>query len=265
MDGHSSSGPVTVLLLAALTSSALGQGSLYFEEGKPLVLTPPRQGSVITSVVWQVNGNLVLEWVNINDIEFFGSFKGRTELNLSTAQLTVNNAKQSDGGEYRVEINNQQQSQVYTAKVIKRVTKPKVVVRTPSCDPTSQECTLTCQGDPAGTHPLTYSWRKDSGEWEPEQQSMDYIISNDEKTKGVKHISCMMKNSVSEEESDPLDNPIYLEGAGYFSPGGLAAVITSSVLAGVLIGAGVWNREAIKKLFSADSGPEPSSEEEPYR
>ncbi|CAB1442718.1 unnamed protein product [Pleuronectes platessa] len=235
MDGHSSSGPVTVLLLAALTSSALGQGLLYFEEGKPLVLTPPKHGTVITSVEWTHNTDLAVEWRN-NELEFYRSFKGRTELDKSTAQLTVNSATQSDGGDYKVEINNQQQSQVYKVEVIKRVPKPSVVVRTLTCGPTSSKCNFTCQGESTGTQPLTYSWRKDSGEWEPEQQSMD-LFFNDTKTKRVKQISCRMKNPISEEESDPLYNPMYNK--GLLSQGELAAVICSPIIVVVLAGLGL--------------------------
>ncbi|XP_047198194.1 uncharacterized protein LOC118118658 isoform X2 [Hippoglossus stenolepis] len=258
MDGHSSSGPLTVLLLAALTCSALGQSKpLYFSVGDSLVLTPPKHGTAISGVVWTHNSNLVVEWVN-KDLEFFRSFKGRSSLDESTAQLTVNDTKQSDGGEYRVEINNVQQSQVYTVIVIKKVPKPSVVVP-PSCSPTSSKCTLTCQGDPAGTEPLTYSWRKDSGGWEPEQQSMDLLIIDDEKTRGVKQFLCRMKNPVSKEESDHLDNPMYQEDTGSFSPGGLVAGLFFLILAGVLAGLGVWKREAIKKRFCA--GPETVSSE----
>ncbi|XP_062256405.1 T-lymphocyte surface antigen Ly-9-like [Platichthys flesus] len=259
MDGHSSSGPVTVLLLAALTSFALGQGPVYVEEGKPLVLTPPKHGTAIKSVVWQINGNLVAEWLS-NNVVFYRSFIGRTELDKSTAQLTVNNSMQSDGGDYKVEINNELQSQVYTVKVIKKVPKPWVEVRTTPCDHTSTKCTLTCEGDPAGTQPLTYSWRKDSGEWGPEQQSNDLIISNDTETKRVKLISCRMKNPVSKEESDPLHNPMYLGGAGYFSPNGLAAGISFSVFAVALVGVGVWKREAIKEKICAGSETESPEE-----
>ncbi|XP_060943029.1 SLAM family member 5-like [Limanda limanda] len=261
MDRHSSSGPVTVLLLAALTSSVLGQSQpVYFEVCDSLVLTPPKHGSVITSVEWTHNRNLVVEWVE-NELEFFGSFKGRTELDKGTAQLTVHNATQSDTGEYKVEINNQLQSQVYKAAVIKKVPKPSVEV-TPSCNHTSSNCTLTCQGDPAGTEPLTYSWRKDSGEWGPEQQSMDLLI-DDVKTK-VKQISCRMKNPISEEESYRLENPMYLEDAGSFFRVGLAVGITSTIIVGLLAGFGIWKREDIKKLFLADSETE-SSQEELYR
>ncbi|XP_053292696.1 uncharacterized protein LOC128453687 [Pleuronectes platessa] len=258
MDGHSRFGPVKVLLLAALTSSALGQSLLYIEEGKPLVLTPPKQGSVITSVEWTHNTNLVVEWRN-NVLEFYRSFKGRTELDKSTAQLTVNSATQSDGGDYKVEINNQQLSQVYTVRVIKRVTKPSVVVRTPSCGPTSSNCNFTCQGDSTGTQPLTYSWRKDSGdpdergEWELGPQTMNLLL-DDVKTKHVKQISCRMKNLVSEEESDRLDNPMYPKDKG--SSGGLAAAIIVPILlvSGLCAGFGYWKREDIKKGFCADSG-----------
>ncbi|XP_062256404.1 uncharacterized protein LOC133965847 [Platichthys flesus] len=265
MDGHSSSGPVTVLLLAALTSFALGQGSLYFEEGKPLVLTPPDHGTVITSVVWTHNTDLVVEWIK-NNLVFYRSFQGRTELNQSTAQLTVNDTTQSDGGEYRVEINNVQQSQVYTVKVIKKVPKPSVVLRTPSCSPTSSNCNFTCKGDPDATQLLTYSWRKDSGDpdklgtWEPGLQTMNLLL-DDVKTKGVKQISCRMKNPVSEEESDRLDNPMYPKDLGSLSSGGLAAIIIVVILVVLGLGVGVvyWQREAIKKKFCAGTDTDSSN------
>ena len=218
MDGYWSSGPVTVLLLAALTSSALGQSEpLYFQEGKELVLTPPKHGTAISSVVWTHNTNLVVEWLN-EDLEVFGPFKGRTSLNVSNANLIVNPARQSDGGEYRVEINSQRQSHVYTVKVIKKVPKPSVVVR-PSvvvmplvCDHTSKDCTFTCEGDPARTEPVTYSWRWDNdpdhpGVWEKGLQRID-VSREDVKRTGSKYVSCRMTYPVSEEESDRLLIPM---------------------------------------------------------
>ncbi|XP_060943734.1 uncharacterized protein LOC133020980 [Limanda limanda] len=252
MDGHSSSRPVTVLLLAALTSSVLGQGPpRYIEHGKPLVLTPPKYKDVISSIVWTHNTNLVVEWVNMEK-EFFGSFIGRTELDESTAQLTVKDTTQSDGGEYKVEINNEPQSQVYKAAVIKKVPKPKVEV-TPSCDRTSSKCTFTCQGDTAGTQPLNYSWGTDQGVWAQEQQSMDLLIFKDEKTQRVKWIYCTMKNPISEEVSSAFFNPMY----SGLSPGELAAsiIIPIIIIVVVLVGLGVWKRKAIKTKFCAESGP----------
>ncbi|XP_060943735.1 uncharacterized protein LOC133020981 [Limanda limanda] len=248
MDGHSSSGPVTVLLLAALTSSVLGQGPLYFSVGDSLVLTPPKHGSVITSAVWTHNTNLVVEWVN-NELEFYRLFKGRTELDQSTAKLTVNKATQSDAGEYKVEINNVIQPQVYKATGIKKVPKPEVVVRTPSCGPTSGNCNFTCQGDTAGTQPLTYSWRMDSGEWEQGPQTLNLLA--DEKTKLVKQISCSMKNPVSKVESDPLDNPMHNPGPEPNNQGKVAAILVPIVFV-VLVGLGLgfWQLEAIKKFYA---------------
>ena len=220
----------------------------YFQEGKELVLTPPKHGTAIISAVWTHNTNLVVEWVN-KDLEVFGPFIGRTSLNMSNANLIVNQTRQSDGGEYRVEINSQKQSQVYTVKVIKKVPKPSVVVRTLVCDPESKDCTFTCEGDPARTDPVTYSWRwddpDDPGVWEKGLQRVD-VFGGDVKRTGSKYVSCRMTNPVSEEESGRLPNPMYKERVNI---GMVAAIIILIIVLVVLAGLGFWKRDDIKKKF----------------
>uniref|UniRef100_A0A8D3DTA0 Ig-like domain-containing protein n=1 Tax=Scophthalmus maximus TaxID=52904 RepID=A0A8D3DTA0_SCOMX len=193
MDGHARS---RLLLLAALLSSTAGQSpAVYFVVGEPLVLTPPVFGP-LNSIVWDRNGDLVVEWVNSRP-EHFSSFKRYANLNMTTGQLVIKPTIQRDAGLFKVVIN-KVQSLTYKAQVIKRVSKPEVQMRT-----------LTCSGDPTGAGPVTYSWRKGTGPWGPEQKSPDTILENNKEVQGERTISCRMTNPVGEEESEPLKNPFY--------------------------------------------------------
>uniref|UniRef100_A0A8D3BPR6 Ig-like domain-containing protein n=1 Tax=Scophthalmus maximus TaxID=52904 RepID=A0A8D3BPR6_SCOMX len=193
MDGHTWS---RLLLLAALLSSVAAKSvPVYVVVGEPLVLTPSGSGP-LSSIVWDLNGNLVAEWVKSDpavesDLEFYRSFKGRANLNLATGQLVIENTTGADSGLFKVTINNVKQSLTYQAQVIKRVPEPEVQMRTLTCSPDSSSCTLTCSGDATGAGAVTYSWRKGTGPWGPET------------------ISCRMTNPVGMEESEPLENLLY--------------------------------------------------------
>uniref|UniRef100_A0A8D3DR33 SLAM family member 9-like n=1 Tax=Scophthalmus maximus TaxID=52904 RepID=A0A8D3DR33_SCOMX len=198
MEGHTWS---RLLLLAALLSSAAGQSvPVYVVVGDPLVLTPSGSGP-LSSIVWDLNGNLVAEWVKSDpavesDLEFYRSFKGRANLNLATGQLVIENTTGADSGLFKVAINKVQQSLTYQAQVIKRVPEPEVQMRTLTCSPDSSNCTLTCSGDATGG----------TGPWGPEQKSPDTILQNDEEVQGVETISCRMTNPVSMEESETANS-----------------------------------------------------------
>uniref|UniRef100_A0A8D3CY96 Ig-like domain-containing protein n=1 Tax=Scophthalmus maximus TaxID=52904 RepID=A0A8D3CY96_SCOMX len=196
MEGHTWS---RLLLLAALLSSAAGQSvPVYVVVGDPLVLTPSGSGA-LSSIVWDLNGNLVAEWAKSDpavesDLEFYRSFKGRANLNLATGQLVIENTTGADSGLFKV------------AQVIKRVPEPEVQMRTLTCSPDSSNCTLTCSGNATGAGPVTYSWREGTEPWGPEQKSPDTILQNDEEVQGVETISCRMTNPVSMEESETANS-----------------------------------------------------------
>ncbi|XP_071336022.1 lymphocyte function-associated antigen 3-like [Trachinotus anak] len=196
---------LTVLVLLVL-NSALAQKHSYSEVGGTLVLTP-LVSAPITSILWKHEGILVAEWMNA-DVNYHGMSRGRTTLNTTTGRLEIKNMTESYAGLYTVEINNKVQSQGYNVEVIKRLSKPEVVQRPLSCSTASDSCTLSCgNGDSSGAGPVTYSWKKDDGQWVQEGKNKSIIYN--EETKRIKTFSCQMKNPVSVEQSDPHQNPFF--------------------------------------------------------
>uniref|UniRef100_A0A8D3BUX3 Ig-like domain-containing protein n=1 Tax=Scophthalmus maximus TaxID=52904 RepID=A0A8D3BUX3_SCOMX len=220
---------VLLLLLAALLSSAAAKSvPVYFVVGEPLVLTPPVFGP-LSSIVWDWNGDLVAKHAN---------------LNLVTGQLVIKNTTEAHAGLYKAVIN-EMHVLTYQTQVIKRVSKPEL-----------QMGPLTCSGDATGAGPVTYSWRKGTGPWGPEQKSPDTILQNDKEVQAVRMISCRMTNPVSKEESEPLKSPFYRDPP----PGHVVGTVLGVLFGiGAVVGVAVWKREAIKdwiqgKISETDRG-----------
>ncbi|XP_023259930.1 uncharacterized protein LOC111653557 [Seriola lalandi dorsalis] len=193
-----------VLLFAVLNSAQAQTIKSYSEVGGTLSLKPPFSGA-ITSILWKHDTDLVVELVG-NEVDYYGKFKGMATLDRTTGRLEIKNMNKTYAGLYTVEINNQVQSQSYSVELIKKVPKPEVALKPPTCSPALDNCTLTCDGDTSGAEPVTYSWREGDGEWIPGGKNKS--IKNDE-TKKVKTFSCQMKNPVRVEESKPHLNPFF--------------------------------------------------------
>ncbi|XP_029923981.1 uncharacterized protein LOC115371006 [Myripristis murdjan] len=86
-----------------------------------------------------------------------------------------------------------------------KVPKPTVALEPLSCSPSSPPCALSCNGGIPEAEPITYSWRRDTGDWTESSKLMD--ITNDDDH--VENFFCQMKNPVSEEESEPWKNVFY--------------------------------------------------------
>ncbi|XP_070834214.1 uncharacterized protein [Chaetodon trifascialis] len=207
--------PVTVLLLVVLGSAKAEDGDKpsYCLLGGKLTLDPAPTGSEpITSILWKYKSDLLAEWVeNVVPLVYYKPFKGRATLDISTGRLEVTKMSEADLGLYTVEINNKVQGQRYLAKAIEKVPKPSVSIQPVECNPLSVKCTLSCDGDTSKAEPVTYSWKRGDGEWEKLERDMNIIKSE---TGHVETFSCRMKNPVSEEESDPKDNPLFLKDVG---------------------------------------------------
>uniref|UniRef100_A0A3Q0RSJ5 Ig-like domain-containing protein n=1 Tax=Amphilophus citrinellus TaxID=61819 RepID=A0A3Q0RSJ5_AMPCI len=248
-----------LLLVAVLDSAGAHAVPSYFTVSGTLVLRPAQVTEQITSIVWKYDKDLLAEWIEgqIN-LTYYSRFKGRSHLNTTTGVLEIHSMTTAETGEYSVEINNNVQSQVYQAVEIKYVPQPEVTVEPLMCSTTSENCTLTCDGDTEQAEPVAYFWKKGDGGWE--QSEKDVEILNDEETQCVKTFSCRMKNPVSERDSEPIDNPLCQEE----EPGcGLCITVSRAVMRSLLILAPFWvavslwiKRETLCKCRNEDSTAE---------
>ncbi|XP_060896370.1 uncharacterized protein LOC132975673 [Labrus mixtus] len=241
---------LTALLFAALDVSSADNKMAYFKIGGELNLKPDFSDA-IRNILWKLKGDLVAEWVkDAVPLDYYGRFEGRTTLDLNTGQLTMKNLSKNDEGLFSFEINNKIQPVSYTSKAIEEVPKPTVVTQPLTCQSQSQldKCGLSCYGEIKEAGPVTYSWKEGDGVWKEKKESNISITKTDSAT--IKTFSCMMKNPISEKQSDPKNNPFYVEPAVINVPNpniGLAVGLTLAIA--VLAGLGVlgWkNKEKFR-------------------
>ncbi|XP_076598950.1 uncharacterized protein LOC143328020 isoform X2 [Chaetodon auriga] len=247
--------PGTVLLLAALSSAQAEEfrkpQPSYYEIGHHLTLDVRPTGSEpVTSILWKYNSDLLAEWVkDYVPLVFYDKFKDRATLDLATGRLVVMKMSEADSGEYTVEINNKVPGQRYVAKAIGRVPEPSVWIKPVGCNPSLLSCTLSCDGNTSNAEPVTFSWKKEDEEWE--KLDRDINITKSE-TAHVKTFSCRMENPVSKEDSDPIDNPLFLkETPGVSIDDVIQGVLITALLLGIgSVGGFVYvKRNQITNLF----------------
>ncbi|MEQ2176943.1 hypothetical protein GOODEAATRI_033370, partial [Goodea atripinnis] len=182
----------------------------YFEIGGKLVLRPKFSGP-ITSITWKHKGGLVAEWIKDKvPLEYLGDLKGRSELDLTTGTLTVSNMLKDHDGLFTVEINEEVLPGSFKAVGIRNLnqTKVEVIMRPLTCSSEAPDCTLDCGEDFRDAEPVQYFWKNgETGKWESGGKRK--VIINDEKILNFKSFTCKAKNPVSENESDPLENPFF--------------------------------------------------------
>uniref|UniRef100_A0A667WTS7 Ig-like domain-containing protein n=2 Tax=Myripristis murdjan TaxID=586833 RepID=A0A667WTS7_9TELE len=216
-----------LLLIALLSGSTKGaEKQVHSAEGDKVTLEPtvPDQFKPLTSILWKHNRNMVVEWIKkLNSTDYYGAFADHTNLDIKTGRLEINTLARNYSGVYSVEFNGQLQSELYKVDVIKKVPKPTVVLKPLTC-PNEDICTLSCDGDTTGAEPVTYSWRTDQMDvFEKSEKSKN--VSKDDSH--VKHFFCQIKNPVSHEDSDPMENP--------FHPGPPIGLIVGLVLAAIAV------------------------------
>ncbi|XP_037637726.1 SLAM family member 9-like [Sebastes umbrosus] len=176
---------------------------VYFTDGGDLTLkVRPTFPGHINDILWKFNGNLLAKWVeDYFPLGYYPRIKGRANLTTETGQLIINKMSKEDEGVYSVEINDRVQSERYRAKLIKKIQKPKVVVRICTEGFRYASCKFSCDSNITEAEPITYSWKKGDGEWKVSGKDINITRKYDT---GVKTFTCRMENPVSREESDPL-------------------------------------------------------------
>ena len=96
----------------------------YIQQGGVLELLPDPSSVTepITGILWKHGPNKAAEWDEVHgpDVDYYLTYRDRTELDKLTGRLVVNNTNKEDSGVYSVEVNGRGQSKTYKVKVIGR-------------------------------------------------------------------------------------------------------------------------------------------------
>ena len=76
----------------------------------------------ITGILWKHGPNKAAEWDQGfgPDVDYYLTYRDRTELDKLTGRLVVNNTNKEDSGVYSVEVNGRLQKKTYNVTVISK-------------------------------------------------------------------------------------------------------------------------------------------------
>ncbi|XP_051763076.1 SLAM family member 5 [Ctenopharyngodon idella] len=180
---------VSNLFVCLLSSFNAVTSVVYVENGKSLTLNPNIQGTP-EDILWTYNGNKVAEH-DLTEFQDYGPFRGRSEIEISTGQLTVHHMTSNDSGIYRsvIQINGKLQNSDNEVKVIDAVQEPNV-----TCKLNNISRTLSCSV--SSQFNVSYEW---TGPGAAQQSGQELHISKEEKPDSV--YTCTVKNEVSQKSS----------------------------------------------------------------
>uniref|UniRef100_A0A8C7WRZ2 Ig-like domain-containing protein n=1 Tax=Oryzias sinensis TaxID=183150 RepID=A0A8C7WRZ2_9TELE len=190
-------------------------------KGSSVVLSPGDAETSIISIAWKHGAPFIAVWFGGNPTFFFKCNDG-CSLNNKTGELTINDVKIEDSGEYTPEINGKILSAV-KLQVLSPVPKPRI---THDCNPEKTKCTLTCRFDRTDDlGDVEVFWILD----DRREKGTELQITKDTKEKTF---ICSLKNPVSSENSTELKNPLF--------SGGTSLYYLLILLVIALIGVGVF-------------------------
>ncbi|XP_056320623.1 lymphocyte function-associated antigen 3 [Danio aesculapii] len=165
----------------------------YAEMGGLITLSPSIRGKPV-EILWKHNGDKVVEYDN-SEMEEYGSFKDRVELDFETGQLTIKKLASQDGGQYQsdITINGKVQSSRHTLTVLDVLPDPRV---TCEVNEASNLQELLCSVD--YKTPLLYKW---SGPNVIDHPGAELIIDEQQKNSDSIY-TCTVKNEVSSKTTD---------------------------------------------------------------
>ncbi|KAK7153576.1 hypothetical protein R3I94_007076 [Phoxinus phoxinus] len=152
-----------------------------------LSLNPNIQGKP-EDILWTHNGKIVAEH-ELNNFQDYGQFRGRSEIEVSSGQLTVHNMTGLDNGIYRsvIQINGKLQSSANEVQVMDAVPQPIVTCKLNNIS-RALFCSVSSQSH------VSYEWTG-SGSAQVGQE----LHIRREKPDSV--YTCTVKNAVSQKSS----------------------------------------------------------------
>ncbi|XP_020557037.1 uncharacterized protein LOC105358837 isoform X2 [Oryzias latipes] len=188
----------SVLSLAWFTTDVHSEKVLLGLKGSSVVLSPDDAGTSITSITWKHGDRFVAVWAGEKPTFYFRC-NDLCSLNTKTGNLTVNDVKIEDSGEYTPEINGKILSAM-KLQVLSPVPKPRI---THDCNPEETKCTLTCSFDRTDDlGDVEVFWILD----DRREKGTELQITKDTKEETF---ICSLKNPVSSENSTELKNPLF--------------------------------------------------------
>lgn len=228
----------------------------FFVIGKSLELRPLPGVANIESIAWRHKGNFVAEWAKDKiPLEIYPAFKGRTTLDIKTGHLKIDSMTENDAGEFSVEINSIKRAERYNAKNIEEVPVPYVWVKP---DGDGDDFVLSCEAKNGekikNPEYITYYWNIGGGDKNWAEREQRVKIHNNETMRAIKTFSCKMVNPVSEEESEPIENPLQKIASDNSGAVAAAVLVPLLLLLAAGVGLGYWKRQFLIQLFSRSSG-----------
>ncbi|KAJ3584329.1 hypothetical protein NHX12_014825 [Muraenolepis orangiensis] len=200
--------PMTFAVLSAvLWIVAAQEKPVYVEVGQRLVLnvTPQDLSAIPTPIEiirWKFNENLVVDRFHPHPVKYYGPFKARTHLNVSSLALAIEPVSSADGGKFHLETG-KGPVRTFDVRVIKAPPTPEIILKPLVCVDVGVQCAMKCSADTRDLGPVTYQWRPYGGVWTDGKELKDMDTS-------YRSFICQLRTLLNvSRDSLPVDNPLF--------------------------------------------------------
>ncbi|XP_067258729.1 CD48 antigen-like [Chanodichthys erythropterus] len=194
-----------VSIIVFISTEAVSGEDVKKEVGDQVSFRPDNSLPLsVTSIIWKhinTDGITVkaIEWDEGETLVSNPRFKNITTVDEKTGQITITNLKVEHSGVYTIDINSKEQQQRFTLTVMERVPKP--VIKIEKIKDNLDVVNLICE------YSETIIWKNSAGETLTGSELHLKGETLEVKNEGnpVNFYTCTLKNAVSEETSDPLN------------------------------------------------------------
>ncbi|KAJ3584848.1 hypothetical protein NHX12_015343, partial [Muraenolepis orangiensis] len=175
----------------------------YVEVGQRLVLevTPQDLSAIqipIEIIRWKFNNDLVVDRFHSNPVKYYGRFKARTHLDVSSLVLAIEPVSSADGGKFHLETG-KGPVRTFDVRVIKSPPTPEIILKNDE-----NRSAMQCSVDTQDLGPVTYQWRPYGGVWTDGEELKNMNTSH-------RSFFCRLRTRLRfSPDSLPVDNPRFV-------------------------------------------------------
>ncbi|XP_062303257.1 uncharacterized protein si:dkey-11f4.14 isoform X2 [Osmerus eperlanus] len=179
-----------VIICCVILGQLIAGDVLYALTSGNVTINPQFKGD-LKDILWKHDGHKAVEWDSTEHFQHFREFKGRTELNTETGQITINNLTDQHSGTYEAEgvVDGQMKIFKQNIEVLDPV-QPKI-----SCELNNTIATLSCR---ARGPQVKYKWLgpgQEEATWSQEERGPSFSSHSS----GSDNYTCVARNPVSEK------------------------------------------------------------------